>query len=167
MSVSVQVWWVGVVVPLGKEPLVGVLPLFGLCCILDTQCCLVLRPCDGDERRVCACVCVRACVHVLQIPQCPGGCGGKDVYGSHPAGQTTQIEHSVSPYPSSFLSRAGRAKKKGQQETEGTDHAMQCTTCSRNMPRSAGFPLSQIGAAHQFTVALAGFGVASARRRER
>lgn len=67
MSVSVQVWWVGVVVPLGKEPLVGVLPLFGLCCILDTQCCLVLRPCDGDKRRVCACVCVRACVHVLQI----------------------------------------------------------------------------------------------------
>lgn len=111
---NVQVWWVGVVVPLGKEPLVGVLPLFGLCCILDTQSCLVLRPCDGDKRRVCACVCVRACVHVLQIPQCPGGCGGRDVYGLHPAGQITQIEHSVSPYPSSFLSRGGRAGRAGR-----------------------------------------------------
>lgn len=85
------------------------------------------------------------------------------------------------PNSSSFLGRIGRAgrERRGQQETDRREEkkkgqTTQCNAMHKTLQEHATVgripTLSQIGAAHQFTVALAGFGVASAShacRRER
>lgn len=123
-----------------------------------------------------ACVRVRACVHVLQtayyiqVLLAPVGMEGGMCTDCNCIQQSRVDDIDRTQYPSVSIAIPDEQSEKGSRKQKGTDHAMQCTTWSRNMPRSAGFPLSQIGAAHQFTVALAGFGVASAShacRRER
>ena len=62
VCVCVLRWVLGVVVPLAKEPLMDVLPLFGLCCILMNTQMLSGAAAPWRRQEMCVCVRVRACV---------------------------------------------------------------------------------------------------------